>query len=87
MKFKWNKIWVRFFRMEAIYFHMTRSQFKKVVFAITSIGSNSQNIIIVRENKLPLNRRSQKEKLPTPGQKVGGWVERFFTQKVILRKF
>ena len=32
-------------------------------------------------------RGYQKEKLPTPGQKVGGWVERVFTQKVILRKF
>ena len=36
---------------------------------------------------LPLGRGYQKEKLPTPGQKVGGWVERVFTQKVILRKF
>jgi len=32
-------------------------------------------------------RGFQKKKLPTPGQKVGGWVKRVFTKKVILRKF
>ena len=55
---------------------------QQIVFPLIFISHSFYSLFYI-----VLDRGFQKEKLPTPGQNVGGWVKTNFSKKVILCKF